>query len=69
MANATVHTVMHVGWVPDEAGVFRGQMTVLVKPNGLLGRAYFLLVEPFRYYLVFPALRRHIARQWRESSS
>jgi hypothetical protein len=44
-------------------------MTVLVKPNGLLGRAYFLLVEPFRYYLVFPALRRHIARQWRESSS
>lgn len=25
MANRTVHGVMHIGWVPDEAGGYRGQ--------------------------------------------
>ena len=30
---------MHIGWVPDGAGGYRGQMAVLVKPNGLLGAA------------------------------
>lgn len=28
---------MHVGWVPDGSGGYRGQMAVLVEPNGLLG--------------------------------
>ncbi|HEY8583135.1 MAG TPA: DUF2867 domain-containing protein, partial [Capillimicrobium sp.] len=37
LANRTVHSVMHLGWVPDGAGGYRGQMAVLVKPNGLFG--------------------------------
>jgi hypothetical protein len=47
MANRTVHAVMHIGWVPDDdahrtpAG-YRGQLAVLVKPNGWLGRAYMM---------------------------
>ena len=38
VANKTVHGVMHLGWVPDGAGGYRGQMAVLVKPNGLFGK-------------------------------
>ena len=35
MANRTVHAVMHLGWVPDGAAGYRGQMAVLLKPNGI----------------------------------
>ncbi|MGH3645791.1 MAG: DUF2867 domain-containing protein [Micromonosporaceae bacterium] len=63
-ANRTVHGVMHIGWVPDEAGGYRGQMAVLVKPNGLLGACYMAAIKPFRYLLVYPALIRSIGRKW-----
>ena len=65
-ANRTVHGVMHLGWVPDGAGGYRGQMAVLVKPNGLFGRAYMAAIKPFRYLIVYPALMRMIGREWRE---
>lgn len=65
IANRTVHGVMHIGWVPDGAGGHRGQMAVLVKPNGLLGAAYMALILPFRYVIVYPALMRRIGREWR----
>ncbi|MFE0376516.1 DUF2867 domain-containing protein [Streptomyces inhibens] len=45
LANRTVRAVMHIGWVPDGAGGYRGQMAVLVKPNGLLGAVYKHLPE------------------------
>lgn len=66
MANRTVHCVMHVGWVPDAdvPGGFRGQMAVLVKPNGLWGRAYMAAIGPFRHLLVYPPLMRGIAEKW-----
>jgi Protein of unknown function (DUF2867) len=67
MANRTVHTVMHIGWVPDGAGGYRGQMAVLVKPNGLFGAAYMAAIKPFRYLWVYPALMRQIEREWRAS--
>ncbi|MFK0258998.1 DUF2867 domain-containing protein [Streptomyces sp. NPDC090445] len=69
MANRTVHTVMHVGWVPDGAGGHRGQMAVLVKPNGRLGAAYLAVIKPFRSLLVTPALMRSIKRGWRASAN
>ena len=37
LINATVHGVIHLGWVPDGTGGYRGQMAILVKPNGPLG--------------------------------
>ena len=40
LVNRTVHAVMHIGWVPDATGGYRGQMAVLVKPCGRLGAAY-----------------------------
>ena len=69
IANQTVHGVMHVGWVPDAAGGFRGQMAVLVRPNGALGRAYLAAIAPFRHLIVYPLMMRDIGRAWRERSS
>jgi hypothetical protein len=65
IANRTVHGVMHVGWVPDQTGGYRGQMAVLVKPNGLLGTAYMAAIKPFRYLVVYPPAIREIGRNWR----
>jgi hypothetical protein len=65
IANRTMHGVMHLGWVPDEAAGYRGQMAVLVKPNGLFGGAYMAAIRPFRHLIVYPALMRQIERQWR----
>jgi hypothetical protein len=67
-ANRTVHGVMHLGWVPDETGGYRGQMAVLVKPNGLFGSAYMAAIKPFRYLIVYPWLMREIEREWRASA-
>jgi hypothetical protein len=64
MANRTAHTVMHISWVPDESGGYRGQMAVLVKPNGPLGAAYMAAIKPFRHLIVYPALMRIIERDW-----
>ena len=66
IANATVHGVLHLGWVLDEDGGYRGQMAVLVKPNGLLGKGYMLAIKPFRHTLIYPPMLRQIGRRWRE---
>ena len=62
IANRTVHGVMHIGWVPDTAGGYRGQMAVLVKPNGLLGAVYMTAIRPFRHLIVYPSMLRQIDR-------
>ena len=64
IVNRTVHGVMHIGWVPDESGAYRGQMAVLVKPNGLLGSTYMAAIAPFRHVVVYPAMLREIGRLW-----
>jgi hypothetical protein len=65
VANRTMHGVMHIGWVADGTGGHRGQMAVLVKPNGLLGTAYMAAIRPFRHLIVYPPLIRQIERGWR----
>ena len=65
IANRTMHGVMHIGWVPDGIGGYRGQMAVLVKPNGLFGNAYMAAIGPFRRLIVYPAMMREIERGWR----
>ena len=64
-ANRTVHGVMHMSWVPDATGGYRGQMAVLVKPNGLFGTAYMAAIRPFRHLIVYPPAMRLIEREWR----
>jgi hypothetical protein len=69
VANRTVHGVLHLGWVPDATGGYRGQMAVLVKRNGMFGTAYMAAIRPFRHLIVYPALMRQIKRQWRTRAS
>ncbi|MGW6283302.1 DUF2867 domain-containing protein [Kribbella sp. NPDC055071] len=64
IANKTMHGILHIGWVPDDGGGYRGQMAVLVKPNGRRGEAYMALIKPFRHLFVYPAMLRIIERQW-----
>jgi hypothetical protein len=64
IANETMHGVLHLGWVPDGNDGYRGQMAILVKPNGVVGRAYMAAIAPFRYGLVYPLMLRAIERRW-----
>ncbi len=64
IANRTVHGVMHLGWVPDQTGGYRGQMAIYVKRNGLFGSAYMAAIAPFRHLLVYPPMMREIEREW-----
>jgi hypothetical protein len=68
-ANRTMHGVLHLGWVPDGKGAYRGQMAILVKPNGVLGRAYMAAIRPFLYLIVYPQLLRAIGRKWQTMSA
>jgi hypothetical protein len=65
IANRTVHGILHLGWVSDEVGGYRGQMAVLVKPAGRFGSAYMAAITPFRHWIVYPAMLREIEREWR----
>ncbi|MET0473864.1 MAG: DUF2867 domain-containing protein [Mycobacterium sp.] len=65
IVNRTVHGLMHLGWVSDGDGGYRGEMTVLVKPNGILGAAYLAAIAPARRFVVYPAMMRSLARRWR----
>ncbi len=64
IANRTVHGIMHLGWVPDGEGGYRGEMAVYVKPNGLFGEAYMAAIKPFRYLVVYPPMMRQLERTW-----
>ena len=46
------------------AGGYRGQMAILVKPNGLLGHAYMAAITPFRYLIVYPRMLKGVGRKW-----
>jgi len=63
MANRTMHGILHLGWVQD-GDAYRGQLAVLVKPNGLFGAAYMASILPLRRLLVYPAGMRRIERVW-----
>ena len=65
IANQTMHGVLHLGWVPDQTGGHRGQLAVLVKPNGLLGTGYMAAIKPFRHLIVYPQMMKQIERAWR----
>ena len=67
-ANGTMHGVIHVGRIPNDAGDFGAQMAIVVKPNGPLGTAYMAAIKPFRYLIVYPWLLHEIGRQWRTES-
>jgi hypothetical protein len=61
--NATVH-----GWVctalARQGSGYRFYMAVYVRPVSWLTRPYLLAIEPFRRFLVYPAMLRRIRRAW-----
>jgi len=65
ITNRTMRGVMHVGWVPDATGGYRGQLAFYVKPNGRLGTGYTAAIRPFRRLIVYPQMLRQIGRAWR----
>jgi hypothetical protein len=67
IANRTMHGVMHLGWVSDQAGGFRAHMAVYVKPNGLFGNAYMAAIRPFRHLIVYPSMLREGERTWQSA--
>jgi Protein of unknown function (DUF2867) len=67
IANRTMRGVMHVGWVSDGGGGYHGQLSVYVKPNGLLGSGYMAAIRPFRRLVVYPQMLRQMGRRWRAS--
>jgi Protein of unknown function (DUF2867) len=64
LSNRTVHAVMHLAWIEEGEGRYRGQMGVYVKPRGRLGAAYMAAIALFRHRVVYPALMRQIERTW-----
>ena len=64
IANRTMHGVLHIGWVPDQTGGYRGQMAVYAKPNGLFGVAYMTAIRPFRHRIVYPQMMKQIGQNW-----
>lgn len=69
VSNATVHGILYLAWVPNGEDTYRGQLAIYVKPRGRLGSAYLTFIKPFRYLVVYPALERQLAREWREGAS
>jgi hypothetical protein len=69
MSNKTCHAVMHLTWVQDDTGGYHGQMAVLVKPNGRLGRLYMAAILPFRYLFVYPPLLKGISQAWQADAT
>jgi Protein of unknown function (DUF2867) len=66
IANQTMHGILHLGWVADGSGGYRGQMAVYVKPNGSLGNAYMAAIKPFRHVVVYPQMLRVMEQRWQE---
>jgi len=51
IANRTVTAFLHVSLVERHP-----RLAVYVRPNGALGRGYMALIDPFRRFIVYPAL-------------
>jgi hypothetical protein len=64
LSNDTVHAVMHLAWIDQGEGLYRGQMGIYVKPRGRFGATYMALIGPFRHLIVYPALMRQSERAW-----
>jgi len=64
IASDPVDGILHLGWTSGEVS-HHAQLAILVKPHGLLGRAYMAAIAPARRHVVYPLLGREMARRWR----
>ncbi|HJQ98144.1 MAG TPA: DUF2867 domain-containing protein [Candidatus Polarisedimenticolaceae bacterium] len=61
--NATVHGFSVLALDEHPSG-YRLYWAIYVRPVGPLTRAYMLLIDPFRRFIVYPAVLRRIAAAW-----
>jgi hypothetical protein len=47
------------------ANVWGIQMAVYVTPKGWFGKAYMLLIKPFRLWIVYPAMMSAASTRWK----
>jgi Protein of unknown function (DUF2867) len=62
--NKTVHGALHFSRVPSGQDTWNIHMAVYVKPKGLFGKFYMLLIKPFRLWIVYPALMSAARKNW-----
>lgn len=62
--NETVLAAVHFGRVAKPNGKHGVHMTVYVKPKGLFGEIYMLIIKPFRLLVVYPVMLKLIGRHW-----
>jgi len=63
LRNATVHGFMALALVPRPEG-YTLYMAVYVSPVSRLTPLYMALIDPFRRFIVYPALCRDVQRSW-----
>jgi hypothetical protein len=61
--NATVQGYVCLALAPSAAG-YRLYFAVYVLPVSWLTRPYLIAIEPFRRFIVYPAMLRRIQRAW-----
>jgi hypothetical protein len=62
--NATVHAFLALALEPRPSGYLL-YLAVYVKPVSRLTPVYMAMIDPFRRWLVYPALAQQIQRAWR----
>ena len=61
--NATVHAFLSAALVESPSG-YRLYWAVYVKPRSWLTPVYMALIEPFRRFIVYPAMLGRVRRAW-----
>jgi hypothetical protein len=67
MHNRTAHAALLMTLVESEAG-YRFYLAVYVCKAGWITPAYMALIDPFRRWIIYPALLTHIRAVWTESA-
>ena len=62
--NATVHAFLSTALCPTSGG-YRLYWAVYVRPVTWLTRPYMAVIDPFRRWIVYPALLRRVRTRWR----
>jgi hypothetical protein len=66
IVNATVHAFSFMGMAPAPGG-YRVHWGIYVRPVGRITGPYIALIDPFRRWLIYPALVAKVERAWRET--
>ena len=61
--NATVHAFSVLALEPRSGG-WRLYWAIYIEPVGRLTALYMAVIDPFRRWLIYPAILRHLERSW-----